>query len=299
MTLGSSVISGCKRGLKAGMIRCGVLRLAHVFVERRVAILRYHSVREMSDQYAHAIGTGIIHTPECFSQQMEFVARKFNPVTLDDILSYLHGERELGRRPVAVTFDDGFRDNYDVAAPILNRYGLPATFYVTVEAIGAMRLPGFVVFGTHSAHTVHSEFRLPPEDRIFARDDPIAWRNGYLAASAACARKTGQAQQEMIQSIEEALDVDPLGSRELMMDWDQVRGLSQAGHIVGSHTLTHPNLAQITEAEAEHELSDSRRFLQTALARRSFISPTPTRYCNPTGLSVHPRSPGKRATCRR
>ena len=57
----------------------------------------------------------------------------------------------------------------------------------------------------------------------------------------------------MIESIEEALGVEPLAGEGLMMNWDQVRALCRSGHIVGSHTLTHPNLAQITEAEAEHE----------------------------------------------
>ena len=81
----------------------------------------------------------------------------------------------------------------------------------------------------------------------------------------------------MIESIEEALGVEPLAGEGLMMNWDQVRALCRSGHIVGSHTLTHPNLAQITEAEAERELRESRRILESQLGKEvaHFSYPNP------------------------
>src|SRR5262249_348286 len=69
--------------------------------------------------------------------------RHYEPVTLDDLAAFVRGERAMPRRCVAVTFDDGFADNFEIAAPILNRAGIKAAFYITVGCIEPVRLPWF------------------------------------------------------------------------------------------------------------------------------------------------------------
>lgn len=254
-----------KARIKRILTRVGALRLARWLVAPRVAILRYHSIQDDPSRFEHAIGAAIIHSSRCFSQQMELLARHYNPVTLDDALLFLHGERRLGPRSVAVTFDDGFLDNHEIAAPILGRFGIPATFYVTAGAIAAEHAPWFCrlrhAFGT----TPSRRFQMAGEDGVHDLETPRGRRSGFLAASAACARRVGADQDRLIRSIEECLDVAPLPRDGLMMNWDQVRALHQAGHTVGSHTLSHPNLAQIAVAEAEHELRESRARLTAEL----------------------------------
>lgn len=93
-----------------------------------ILILLYHSVNSKTD-YIHSVD------PEDFESQMRFINRYFNLVCLEDIDKYLNDEKELGDINMAVTFDDGFRDNYFEAFPILKKYNVPATIFLTIDNI--------------------------------------------------------------------------------------------------------------------------------------------------------------------
>src|SRR5258708_2191633 len=99
-----------------GLVVSGSLRLAAALKPSAAVILTYHSIREEPDD--EWIGPGITHSTKIFTRHMELVCRRFHPVTLEDILMFLEGERTLPPRAVAVTFDDGFLDNFETAAPI-------------------------------------------------------------------------------------------------------------------------------------------------------------------------------------
>jgi len=124
--------------VKKALLGSRLLRLA---ADRRgVAILMYHSVMEDPRSQDVFLG-GITHPESVFRGQMELLAKQYHSVSLDEVGRFLRGDGALPDRAVAVTFDDGYADNYEIAAPILNRTGVPATFYVTVESVEQRRLP--------------------------------------------------------------------------------------------------------------------------------------------------------------
>ncbi len=100
---------------------------------RRAGVLMYHRVAdEISDPW------GLCVTPDHFAQHMELLARHNAQIDLAD----LHGRKgyaPFGRR-IAVTFDDGYLDNFTQAVPILERYGIPATIFV-VAGLSMLALP--------------------------------------------------------------------------------------------------------------------------------------------------------------
>jgi hypothetical protein len=91
-----------KARTNSALNRSGILRLARGLAWAGVAILRYHSVQDDPARFEHSIGAGIIHSTRCFSEQMQLLARRYNPVTLDDALRFLNGEKRLPRRPVSL-----------------------------------------------------------------------------------------------------------------------------------------------------------------------------------------------------
>lgn len=91
----------------------------------RALILLYHRV---SDSFRDSVTIGV----EQFDEQMRFLADRTNLVSLEALLS---GNVPAEGPLVAVTFDDGYRDNYDNAAPILLKHGVPATFFVSTDMI--------------------------------------------------------------------------------------------------------------------------------------------------------------------
>ena len=254
-----------KLSLKRFLVRGRVLRLARTLSPTRIAILKYHSIKQDPASFDQTIGHAIIHSAPCFARQMELVSREYHPVSLDDILAFLQGRTSLPRRPVAVTFDDGFLDNMEIAAPILNRYGLSATFFVTVGFIGSPHAPWYCRLRNAFKTTRRIEFRHPNGRGCFQLRVPCEARAGFLAASEFFARHTGDQQEQFVRQIEESLEVSPVSGEGLMMQWDHVRALRAAGHSIGSHTVSHPNLAQIAGDQANYELYESRSRLAAEL----------------------------------
>ncbi len=89
-------------------------------------VLMYHSV---SDTFMRGMPTGY------FKSQMAIIRKEFSPVSLDRIIDYVKTGVHLPGKAVAITFDDGFRDNYLNAYPILAEYGIPFTVFVTTSFI--------------------------------------------------------------------------------------------------------------------------------------------------------------------
>ena len=128
---------------------------------------------------------------------MELIARRFRPVTLEEVLLFLNGKMKLPQRAVAVTFDDGFADNYEVAAPILARHGIRAVFYVTAALIGTKTAPWYCRLRFAFATTRSREWRDPDTGRSYPLDTRDGREKALLASFDACASLVGNRQDEV------------------------------------------------------------------------------------------------------
>ena len=101
----------------------------------RVPILMYHLI----DSHAPTgpYGPGLTVSPQTFEEEMRFLEEGgYHSVTFAGLYAALAGTRPLPAKPVLLTFDDGNRDNYSVAFPILRRHHLVATFFVVTKMVG-------------------------------------------------------------------------------------------------------------------------------------------------------------------
>jgi peptidoglycan/xylan/chitin deacetylase (PgdA/CDA1 family) len=250
-------------------VKSGTLRFAGALARSAAVILMYHSVQNQPECFANSIGTGIIHAASVFERQMELVARRFHPVGLEDVLCCLKGAKELPRRAVAVTFDDGFADNYGIAAPILAKYGIQAVFYLTAGLVGTPSPPWYCRLRFAFSTTRKKEWRDSATGQVYVLDGKRNRENALLSAFERGAPLTGVEQEEVIAGIE--LDLDSRLSAvtngfPFMMNWDQAKKLVEQGHIVGSHTLTHPNLAHVREeTNLQRELAESKHKIEEAI----------------------------------
>ncbi len=254
-----------KRLIKNGLLASRALRLARRFAEKGVVILMYHSVIDEPDRHASTIGVGITHSTDAFRKQMEIVSRNYNPITVEDVLSFLSGQKQLPPKPVAVTFDDGYLDNFEVASPLLKRLGITASFYITVDCVETGTPPWVARLRYVFAKTSKARWS-DLAGQAHPLTDPVSRDSAFLAACEYCARMDGNARQQVVTNIEHDLDTQPLTSQDCpMMTWDQVGRLKQDGHLVGSHTMTHPNMAYVDSQQLDLELRESKRKLEQQL----------------------------------
>jgi len=252
-----------KQWAKSALMATGALRLAGEVAGQGIVILLYHSVFAGPDSHQNTLDMG--HSVEVFQRQMEIVARGYDVVTMDEIPMFLRGEKRMPRRPVAVTFDDGYANNFEVATPVLNRYGIPATFYITTDCVDRNQLPWIARLRRAFRTTQRQSWQAPagPTFPLVNRD---LRETARVAACEYCAQLAGDRQEQMIEMIESALGLEPPTPDTCrMLSWDELRRMVRCGHTVGSHTVSHPNLAHVGSEELKTELVESKQRLEQEL----------------------------------
>jgi peptidoglycan/xylan/chitin deacetylase (PgdA/CDA1 family) len=250
--------------VKKALIGSGALRWLARRRGKSVAILMYHSVLEEPEQVRDSLG-GIALSTKAFEGQMEVLAREFHPIDLERAGQFVMGEVDLPERAVVVTFDDGYTDNYEVAMPILDRLGVPATFYVTVDCIERRTLP-WPSRLRFAFRTTDKKTWTDTTGKSWSLSSAEEREKAYLSACDQFCKLSGNTlETEVVRAERELETMLPNGAGDLMMTWEQVKVLEKKGHIVGSHTMTHPNMAFLKLEDLRRELNDSKRVMESYL----------------------------------
>lgn len=272
------LLAGGKQFIKTGLTATRTLDFACRLVKRRVVVLRYHSIADSPSKFEDVLLPGVVHSLSVFREQMELIACRYCPVNIDQVAGFLGGKMKMPPRAVAVTFDDGFADNFEIAAPVLNRLGIQALFYVIVDSIEGHRAPWFCRLLYAFRRVRKTEWPDSTAGRVHVLRTPEQRWSAFLVASERCARSSGRNQQTTLSRIEQELEVEPLRPEQCpMMSWDQLGYLQRAGHLVGSHSLTHPNLAYVDAHTQRREIFESKALLESRLGTevRHFSYPNP------------------------
>lgn len=229
----------------------------------RLSILIFHRVLPQQD----ALFPDEMHAQR-FDQLCAWLKRWFQVLSLDQAVAQLR-EGRLPARALAITFDDGYADNHDVAMPILQRHGLSATFYIAT---------GFLDGGRMFNDTVIEAVRRSSHARLdlaglglqcpdtLALGDAAQRRAAVHALLNALKYRQPEERLQLVQAVAERAG-GPLPDN-LMMRSAQVQALRQGGMTIGAHTVSHPILAVLDEAAARQQIEDSRAQLQNLLGER-------------------------------
>jgi len=212
----------------------------------RLCILSYHRILEQLDPMVDADPD--VHS---FHWQMEALANSFNVMRLDQALIALRNNR-MPPRAVAITFDDGYRSTHDLALPILKKFNLPATVFVTTGYLAGSnmwndrileavrRLPSGALDLQQLGLGLHSVSSLAERKKTA---DKLVEAAKYLAPD-----------QRLNLSLKLESLIGELHSKDLMLTQEMVRSLAQQGMDVGGHTITHPILTKLDNQSARDEI---------------------------------------------
>ncbi len=202
-----------------------------------------------------------------FSRQLELLRKYFTPVSTADLLDALDGRHRLPDRPVLVSFDDGYRNNLTLAAPILERYDIPALIGLATAHIGCERLLWTEEVTLRVVRWPDGPIPVPGE----APRRPAADLGGRLALAhairQACKRLPDLARRDYLEELRLApfhlTDADR--ERVAFLSWDEVRILRRRGWEVASHTVNHPILTRLAPLELVSELQESKTVIERQL----------------------------------
>ncbi|ANM31194.1 hypothetical protein ABI59_18885 [Acidobacteria bacterium Mor1] len=220
-------------------------------------ILWYHRVNDYAGEYM------IDRTSRTlFDRQMAWLERHFDVRPLDELVRLEQAGEPVPPRAVAITFDDGYEDNYSGAFPILKKRGLPATVFLTVGCIEDRRSLWFDRILYAFRETEARSLELPDGTQV-AFADAAAKRRASRQLLDELKRLPGEQRLEQVDAIvQQLVGVKADAVPHEMLSWDQVKEMTEHGISFGSHTMNHPILTRIPADEAAHELRESKRLME-------------------------------------
>lgn len=224
----------------------------------RLSILIFHRVLAVEDPlFPHEA------TADTFDAHMSLLKSVFNVLPLAEAVVRLK-TGTLPARAASITFDDGYADNVTTALPILQRHGLPATFFIATAYLDGGRMFN---------DTVIEAIRRTPHERLDLNSLGLGQHD--TGSHEAKSRAIGQIlpkvkplpPDERESTVARLCKLAECGllPEDLMMTTDQLRHLHAAGMDIGAHTARHPILARLDEEAVRKEIAEGKAFLEAAL----------------------------------
>jgi peptidoglycan/xylan/chitin deacetylase (PgdA/CDA1 family) len=202
----------------------------------------YHRVLPPEHKDALLEQPGMLVSPASFEMHVKTLSEYFDFVHLDDWVRSASEGAALPRRACAITFDDGWRDNFEFAYPVLRRYGVPATIFLVSALVGTHKefwpnrlarllssAPLDVGIGGPLAETIRPALDVAK--------DRGKWDRESLDRAIVLAKRLGEAEIDVQLN---AAGPEPLGHTRTLLDHAEIREMADSGLVrFGSHTRTH------------------------------------------------------------
>jgi peptidoglycan/xylan/chitin deacetylase (PgdA/CDA1 family) len=224
---------------------------------RSIQILVYHRVNDEND----CVFPGV--PIEVFNEQMQYVAENYQVCTLDDLVQRLQ-TGDVPDNALAITFDDGYRDNYEHAFPILNRLNLPATVFLATDAIdsGRMLWHDRVFAALRETRTTALE-EFGGNGSTYPLSTPADKRHALSQLLKFLWSLDDSDRSRWVEKLIQQLGIKaPMGCDGLMLSWDEIKTMSQRGIAFGAHTVTHPILSKLSPQQVKQEIRASKEIIE-------------------------------------
>jgi peptidoglycan/xylan/chitin deacetylase (PgdA/CDA1 family) len=235
----------------------------------RLWVLMYHRILPLEDARFKEEEPGMCVTPQVFAMHLQQLRRYFTPMFLSEWVSKARAGAALPARACAVTFDDGWRDNFEFALPLLKQARVPATLFAVAEKIGTdfQFWPNIVarllLQNALPRLTQHPIFQalLTAVPALRVNTD----REGLAAAIRFLKRYTDEELFGALHLLQWQTLVAPMPPA--LMNWDELKQMQNSGWVeIGSHTCTHRRLTcALDETQLGYEIQHSKHLLNERL----------------------------------
>ncbi len=233
-------------------------------------ILMYHRIDLRPEPYyERTVG------PNIFEHQVRLLKRRFTIIDFDD-LQNLNERNDQKKDFLILTFDDGYKDNYRYAFPVLKKYNVPATIFVTTGLVGTNDMLWF----DKLAWILHT---TPLEDEAYFSTcrkyagHPVGGEKKRLRRHVrtvnGITRNIGRRMREKADAEKETLlnrmaddfklESWPTAANRPMLSWQEIKEMSEYGISFGSHTVHHPILSRLSRSQANAEIVESKIMLES------------------------------------
>lgn len=240
------------------------LDLWHRLVDVDILVPLWHVVSDQ--ELAHISGLYTYRNERQFTADIDFLLKRYAPVCLNDVLLYLDGYGSLPPRPILFTFDDGFREVYDIIAPFLFRKGIPGVFFPITAAIDNHEL----CYPQKMSLVKKALPRLDtsPVSREISRRLTDAGINGRSLAVQL--RGIGYRKRHLLDEVGSILGYNfqsYVAAVQPYLTSEQIRELLKKGFAFGAHSVDHPRYSELS---LEEQLAQTRASVEFISSRYGY-----------------------------
>jgi peptidoglycan/xylan/chitin deacetylase (PgdA/CDA1 family) len=294
MRLRQRLTYGLKRVAARVLYTVGLLQIWQAIVlRRRAVVLMYHRVLTPAEREAAASHPALVVMRDTFARQMAFLRKRFIVLSPAEFAEHVRQRRPFPSSSCVITFDDGWRDNYDNAWPILSALELPSLIFLPINYIGQRRVFWQEAFVQLLRRALLEVQRQPGRRAVF---EALLARVGLAAVLTEPASEpsltdlvtaqkglTRETVDRFVTELAEALGVSlsDLAAADGFIDWAQVEAMAGQGVTFGGHGVDHLLLTKVSEAQVEAEVVGSKAALDDRLNVGVPAFSYPNGYCTP------------------
>lgn len=231
-----------------------------------IRILAYHKINNDCPNYLN-LSTKISN----FEKQMEYLRKHYHIVSLQEVVSLMKANQKIPKRTVAITFDDGYKDTYTNAYPILKKYNIPATIFLTLNPIEYKIPLWFECIIYAITNTSRKTLNLEPVGLKKYLVDSLKEKRETIDQIVSYTKKLNKEDREILlkfMSKELQVDLDDLKMKEELLSWEEINEMKSNGISFGAHSMSHSILTQMPLKEAEYEICESKRMIGEKLGEK-------------------------------
>ncbi len=260
-------MKGKKKLLAEFLEKSRLFNIARKIPANTLTIINYHRIyaNKLDTEFdAGVFGSSVNE----FEQQMAFLQKHVNVLSEQDIIGLVRTGKSLSGRNAFVTFDDGYRDNYQLAVPILKKYHIPALFFIPTKNIEESTLGWWDIISYFINHANEKNILL--NEKFVPLQTPENKENAKQELLIYMKTARHEESKKLLTELSARCGVkfpSRAVQREELMSWEQIKEIANTdGLSIGSHTVSHRVLSTIENHEELRELQDSRIFLQQKLS---------------------------------
>ena len=225
---------------------------------RGFPILTFHRVNDDHDPFMPAMPTTV------FAARIAHIARHYRVLTVEDLVERAR-QGTVPRNALALTFDDGYRDNLTHAAPILVQHRLPATIFLATGYIGTPDVPWFDHVALAFKLARRRDVTLPGCQPLRIETEAERLAGLELAMAWLKTLPDDERRGAVERLVADLQPHAPDRPKRAMLTWGEVDALRGLGFSVGAHTVTHPILSRVKPERAREEIQGSKDAIERAL----------------------------------
>lgn len=240
----------------------------------RLKILTYHRVVPLHDAQRYPLPSLVLARDE-FEAQMAYLRRRYRVLPLHDALKRLENE-ELPPRSVAVTFDDGYADNFHYAWPVMKKYEIPGALFVVTGVLDRTHCLWWDALWKSMPDLLQAARDRDPRLEQWPAEVRRILQQGCQARDLALAvRSMGNyintlprnIRLPLLKSLLHNVNTKQVAD-ELMLTWDDVRTMHREGMEIGSHSISHAFMDELDQSEIQEEIGGSIRRLESQIGTK-------------------------------